>query len=382
MLERSPQGLLLPALTTAHSHAFQRGMRGKAQRRHASTSDDFWTWRGQMYRAASALDPDTIYAVSKVAFDELARAGVDTVGEFHYVHHAPDGTPYANRTELAERVVDAALAAGLRISLLRTAYFRGGPGRPPEPGQRRFCDTDVDQVLSDVERLRALYKDNPRVRVGLAPHSVRAVPPDLLVPLARYAAQHDLPLHMHVSEQAREVEECVAETGKRPAELLADLGVLSSRFVAVHATQLEPHEARLLGEARAFACVCATTERDLGDGLPNLGAMREAGVRLCTGIDSHVVTDPFDDLRSLETHERLRTRARVTFVPEGRTPAEQLWYEAAWNGALASGFDGPGSRIVIDPSHPTLALVDDDVLLDGIVFGGHPGLVTGFAPSK
>jgi cytosine/adenosine deaminase-related metal-dependent hydrolase len=186
---------------------------------------------------------------------------------------------------------------------------------------------------------------------------------------------------MHVSEQAREVEECIAETGKRPAELLADLGVLSSRFVAVHATQLEPHEARLLGEARAFACVCATTERDLGDGLPNLGALREAGVRLCTGIDSHVVTDPFDDLRSLETHERLRTRARVTFVPEGKTPAEQLWYEAAWNGALASGFDGPGSRIVIDPSHPTLALVDDDVLLDGIVFGGHPGLVAGFAPS-
>jgi formiminoglutamate deiminase len=356
-------------------------MRGKAQRRHASTTDDFWTWRGQMYRAASALDPDTIHAVSKVAFDELARAGVDTVGEFHYVHHAPDGTPYANRTELAERVVDAALAAGLRISLLRTAYFRGGPGRAPEPGQRRFCDTDVDAVLGDVERLRALYKDNPRVRVGLAPHSVRAVPPDLLVPLARYAAQHDLPLHMHVSEQAREVEECIAETGKRPAELLADLGVLSSRFVAVHATQLEPHEARLLGEARAFACVCATTERDLGDGLPNLGALREAGVRLCTGIDSHVVTDPFDDLRSLETHERLRTRARVTFVPEGKTPAEQLWYEAAWNGALASGFDGPGSRIVIDPSHPTLALVDDDVLLDGIVFGGHPGLVAGFAPS-
>lgn len=375
VLIKTDDGLLLPALTTAHSHAFQRGMRGLAQRRGANASDDFWTWRGQMYRAATALDPDTIEKVSRVAFAELRRAGIDTVGEFHYVHHAPDGTPYENRTELAERVVAAALAEGLRISLLRTAYFRAGPGRAPEPGQRRFCDPDPDLVLADVERLRKLYASEPRVRIGVAPHSVRAVPKDFLIPLVAYAKEHDLPLHMHVAEQPREVDECVAETGRRPAELLADLGVLGPRFVAVHATQLLPHEARLLGDAGAFACICATTERDLGDGLPDLGALRTSGVRLCTGIDSHVVTDPFDDLRSLETHERLRTKARVTFSPAGTTPAEELWISGSTHGALACGFDGPGKRIVIDPSHPTLALVEDDALLDAIVFGGHPGLV-------
>ncbi len=378
MLERSPEGLLLlPALTTAHSHAFQRGMRGLAQRRGASVTDDFWTWRGQMYHLASSLTPETIEHVSRVAFRELRRAGVDTVGEFHYVHHAPDGTPYARRTELAERVVQAALDAGLRVALLRTAYFRAGPGRAPEPGQRRFCDARVDDVLADLDALRALYKDEPRVVIGVAPHSVRAVPPDLLRPLAAYAEAHGMPLHMHVAEQAREVEECLAETGKRPTELLADLGVLSARFVAVHATQLLPHEARLLGEARAFACVCATTERDLGDGLPDLGALRAAGVRLCTGIDSHVLTDPFDDLRALETHERLRTRSRVTFTPEHGTPAEQLWREGSEHGALACGFAGPGARLAIDPSHPTLELTQPDTLLDAIVFGGHPGLVQG-----
>ncbi len=376
MLARTNEGLTLPALTTAHSHAFQRGMRGLAQRRGANPADDFWTWRGQMYRVATSLDPESIESIARVAFAELRRAGVDTVGEFHYVHHAPDGTPYANRTELAERVVQAALAEGLRVSLLRTAYFRAGPGRPPEPGQLRFCDPDPDVVLRDVERLRALYANEPRVRVGLAPHSVRAVPRDFLVPLAEYAKTHDLPLHMHVAEQPREVEECLAETGRRPAELLADLGILGPRFVAVHATQLLPHEARLLGEAGAFACVCATTERDLGDGLPDLGSLREAGARLCTGIDSHVITDPFDDLRSLETHERLRTKARVTFTPREGTPAEQLWREGSEHGARACGFDGPAKRIVIDPSHPSLALVNDDALLDAIVFGGHPGLVS------
>lgn len=378
VLARSPEGsLLLPALTTAHSHAFQRGMRGAAQRRGAGDADDFWTWRGQMYHLATSLTPESIERISRVAFRELRRAGIDTVGEFHYVHHTPNGTPYARRTELAERVVQAALDEGLRIALLRTAYFRAGPGREPEPGQRRFCDRSVDDVLADLDALRALYAGDPRVVIGVAPHSVRAVPPELLVPLARYAEQYALPFHMHVSEQPREVDECVAETGRRPAELLADLGVLSSRFVAVHATQLAPHEARLLGEAGAFACVCATTERDLGDGLPELTALREAGVRLCTGIDSHVLTDPFDDLRALETHERLRTKSRVTFAPPSGTPAEQLWREGSVHGALACGFAGPSRQLTIDPDHPTLALVAEENLLDAIVFSGHPGLVTG-----
>jgi formiminoglutamate deiminase len=331
-----------------------------------------------MYAVAQTLDPESIFEISRVAFRELRSAGVYTVGEFHYVHHQPDGTPYEDRTILSDRVIAAARSEGLRIALLRVAYHRAGPSRAAEPGQRRFCDPDVDHVLRDVDALRSRYASDPGVRIGLAPHSVRAVPPSWLAPLRAYAAAHALPLHMHVAEQSRETEECTLETGKSPVELLADQGVLGPRFVAVHATHLAAHEARLLGAARAFACICPTTERDLGDGLPDLGALRAAGVRLCTGIDSHVLTDPFDDLRSLETHERLRTKTRVTFQPrEGRTPAEQLWCEGSHEGAMACGFDDAGGRVVIDAEHSTLRLVDAEHLLDAAVFSGGPGLVMG-----
>jgi formimidoylglutamate deiminase len=373
----SPRRLSLPAFTTAHSHAFQRKMRGLAQRRDVIANDDFWTWRAQMYEAARQLDPESITRISRVAFRELRSAGVHTVGEFHYVHHQADGTPYDDRTVLADAVIGAARAEGLRVALLRVAYHRAGPGRDAEAGQRRFCDPDVDHVLRDVDTLRARYAKDPHVRIGLAPHSVRAVPPGWLAPLRDYAEAHAMPLHMHVAERAREVEECVAETGRRPLELLHDHGLLGPRFVAVHATQLAPHEPRLLGEGRAFACICATTERDLGDGLPDLTALRAAGVRLCTGIDSHVITDPFDDLRSLETHERLRTKARVTFQPQVGTPAEQLWREGSIEGAVACGFPDAGARVVLAADQPTLELVDDAHLLDAVVFSGGPSLVLG-----
>lgn len=377
LLRRAGGEIFLPAFATAHSHAFQRGMRGDAQRRSRTEDprDDFWSWRGAMYRLATSLTPESIGEISRVAFRELRRAGVRTVGEFHYVQHQADGTPYAERTVLSDVVIAAAKAEGLRIALLRVAYHRAGPGRPAEPGQRRFSDASVDDVLRDVDSLRTKYAGDPDVRVGIAPHSVRAVPPAWLAPLAEYASAHSLPLHMHVAEQAREVDECLAETGKRPVELLADAGVLSERFVAVHATQLTAHEAMLLGAAKARVCVCATTERDLGDGLPDLGALRAAGVRLVTGIDSHVVTDPFEDMRSLETHERLRTRTRVTFQDDDRSPAESLWHAASTEGARAVGFDDAGGELVIPVDHPVLALVAAERLLDGIVFGGRPDLV-------
>jgi cytosine/adenosine deaminase-related metal-dependent hydrolase len=180
---------------------------------------------------------------------------------------------------------------------------------------------------------------------------------------------------MHVAEQAREVDECVAETTRRPVELLAERGVLCDRFVAVHATNLLAHEAELLGRARGFACICPTSERDLGDGLPDIGVMRSAGVRLCTGVDSHVLVDPLEDLRSLETHERLRTRSRVTFRPVRGTPAEQLWREGSLEGAAACGFAGAGGQIVIQSSHPALRLVSEEDLLDAIVFSSNSSVV-------
>lgn len=317
-----------------------------------------------MYAIAESLDPTSIARISRVAFDELAAAGVRTVGEFHYVHHQPDGTPYARRTELAERVIEEALAAGLRIALLRVAYARGGPGEPPlAPAQRRFVDRSVDEVLADVDALRAKYRGRDDVRVGIAPHSVRAVPPAWLRPLAEHARKNQLPLHMHVAEQPAEIEACLGETGKRPVELLAEHGVLDERFVAVHATHLLAHEARLLGEARAFACVCPTTERDLGDGLPDLSALRGAGARICVGIDSHVICDPLEEIRALETGERIRTLRRNT------TAADALWREGSIEGAIACGFADAGGEVEIVEDDPALALVDRELLLDAVVFG-------------
>ena len=368
--------LALPALATAHSHAFQRAMRGAAQR-GGGPSDDFWSWRGAMYRVANGLTPASIGAISRVAFRELHRAGVRTVGEFHYVQHQPDGTPYDDRTVMSDAVIEAARECGLRIALLRVAYHRAGPGREAEPGQRRFCDPSVDAVLRDVDALRARYKDQDDVVIGIAPHSVRAVPPDWLPELARHASTHGLPLHMHVAEQQREIAECIAETGRRPVELLAELGVLSPAFVAVHATHLEPHEATLLGAAGAMACICPTTEADLGDGLPDLVALRTAGARLCTGIDSHVITDPIAELRALETLARLRTQSRVTFSGTDRSPAEQLWREGSLHGAQACGFADEGGTVRIRRDHPSLALVDEELLLDAVVFSGSGALVEG-----
>jgi formimidoylglutamate deiminase len=364
----------LPALTTAHSHAFQRGMRGMAQRnRTAGAKENFWSWRGAMYEAATRLDERSLEAVSRVAFRELHRAGVRTVGEFHYVHHAPDG-PYAERTLLSEIMIRVAREEGLRIALLRVAYHRAGPGREAEPGQRRFCDPDVDHVLRDIDHLRAKYAADPDVRIGVAPHSVRAVPREWIRDLAAYADQHGLPFHMHVSEQPREVDECLAEHGKRPVELLADIGVLGPRFVAVHATHVLPHEAALM--RGAFACICPTTEADLGDGLPDLASLRQSGVRLCTGIDSHVITDPIAEMRALETLARLRTGTRITFSPSAGTPAEELWRAGSIEGARACGFEDAGGTVRVRRDHPAVALVDEDLLLDAIVFGASSDVLT------
>lgn len=362
--------LLLPALSTAHSHAFQRALRGNAQRPGPQGADDFWTWRTAMYQLAESISPESIYEISRVAYRELYQAGVRTVGEFHYLHHSPDGSPYEERTLLADAVIRAALDSGLRIALLRVIYHRAGAGRPPEGAQRRFSDPTWDLALKDVDTLRSRYAANPSVRIGVAPHSVRAVPPDWLPEIAAYAKKYALPLHMHVAEQPAEIEACLKETGKRPVELLAEKGVLSERFVAVHATHLAPHEPGLLGEAGAFACLCPTTERDLGDGLPNVTALREAGVRLCVGVDSHVITQPLEDLRAIDLGERLRTGRRVTITSEERTPAEELWHIGSTLGALACGFSDPGGMIAINRESPELALVPEEFLLDAVVYSG------------
>ncbi len=297
----------LPGLATAHSHAFQRALRGRTQA-GSSARGSFWTWRGLMYELAAKMEPRDVYDLSRFAFVELACSGVTAVGEFHYVHHRPDGSPYADRNELADAVTRAALDAGLRITLLRVLYQRPGLGRAIEGAQRRFFDADVERALADAEDFAARWKDEPRVRAGLAPHSVRAAPIESIVAAAGFARERGWPLHMHVAEQRREVQECLAEYGLRPVELLADRGVVDERFVAVHATHLTDSEVRALGGA--FVCVCRTTERDLGDGLLPLGPLVRSGARICFGTDSHASSDPFEEARASELDERTRTETR------------------------------------------------------------------------
>ncbi|MCA9623699.1 MAG: amidohydrolase family protein, partial [Myxococcales bacterium] len=295
----------------------------------------------------------------------------------HYVHHQPDGQPYEDRLAMSEAMIAAARDEGLRICLLRVIYGRAGAGRAPEGAQRRFSDPSVERALMDVDDLWTRHAGAPDVRVGLAPHSVRAVEPAWLPSLASYAERRQLPLHMHVAEQRAEIEACLAETGLRPVQLLADRGVLSERFVAVHATHLSPDEAALLGETESQVCLCPTTERDLGDGLPDVGALHQAGVRICLGVDSHVLTDPLEEMRGVELGERLRVEQRVVLRPDQGTPAEALWAMGSILGARACGFEDAGGTLRIDRAAPELSLVAEEHLLDAIVFGATARVLAG-----
>ena len=361
----------MPGLATAHSHAFQRALRGRTQRR-ATQAGSFWSWRGLMYALAEQLDPDDIFHISRFAFVELAMSGVTAVGEFHYVHHGPGGVPYSNRTILAEAVIRAAREAGLRITLIRTVYLRAGYGQALEPAQQRFADPSIDDVLRDVETLRQRYQNDTRVQVALAAHSIRAVPRSQVRELAAYARQQGLMFHMHVAEQRREIEECLAEYGRRPVALLAEDGVLDENFVAIHATHLDEPEITALGQAKAFVCLCRTTERDLGDGLPPVAGLVKAGARLCVGVDSHAAPDAFEEIRAVELDDRSRTETR-----HAAAEAPALLVAATQHGYQAVGMSDVWGedKVYLRANDPSIALVNDDVLADAIIFGATPRAV-------
>src|SRR4051812_13424513 len=249
----------LPGFTNAHSHAFQRALRGRVERVDPQhPHDDFWTWREAMYQAATALDPDGAYDVARLLYGEMVAAGYTAVGEFHYPHHQPDGTPYPDPNAMARATVAAARDAGIEIVLLMCAYARAGAGKPPTPGQLRFCDPTASAYLLRVEDLAA------DCQVGLAPHSVRALPREWLEEIARYAETSGMVVHIHANEQRREVEECLDEHGRRPIELLAEVGLLGPRTTIIHATHVTDGELDLLAETGAGVCACPTTEANLG----------------------------------------------------------------------------------------------------------------------
>lgn len=302
--------IVLPGLASVHSHAFQRALRGKTHRLSAGEQGNFWRWREQMYVLASALGPEEMYALARLTYADLARNGVTAVGEFHYLHHGVDGQPHEDRLLMADALIRAARDVGLRITLLRSVYQRAGHGRAIEPTQRRFVDASIEDGLHDLESLAKRYAEDPCVRVGLAMHSVRAIERAAMRPLVEHARRQGWPIHMHVAEQPREIEECLAEHGMRPVELLAQEGVLGPDFTAVHATHILDNEIDLLAASRSRVALCRTTERDLGDGAPPLQVLLKKHVPICFGADSHAVSDPFEEMRAAELDERTRLQGR------------------------------------------------------------------------
>ena len=329
-------GFTVPGLANAHSHAFHRVLRSRAQ----SGEGTFWTWRDLMYRAAERLEPDSYLRLARAVFAEMVLAGVTCVGEFHYVHHQPDGTPYEDPNEMGHAVLAAADDAGLRITLLDTLYLHGGLGPDgyfePTGSQRRFDDGAASAWIDRVDRVSA----GDTHRIGAAIHSVRAVDPRSAQIVGEWAAEHQAPIHAHVSEQVAENEVCRAHHGVSPIQLLGDAGVLSERFSAVHATHLEPDGVDLLADAGSMVVMCPTTERDLGDGIGPTAAFSDAGIAMALGSDSHAVIDLFEEARAVELDERLRSNRR------GVHSARSLLAMATSTGHRSLGWDDAGAIAV------------------------------------
>jgi formimidoylglutamate deiminase len=354
----------LGAMANAHSHAFQRDLRGVGERPapEAHAADDFWSWRTAMFALAGALEPDTMREVARRTYAEMGAAGYGAVGEFHYVHHRPDGTPYPEPNAMAHAVAEAAHAEGLAIVLLPAAYHRNGwdgGDRPLTGGQRRFGDPDVATFLDRVDALRAWAADRDGVEVGVAAHSVRAVPADWLEAIAAHADAHGLVRHVHAHEQPRELDECRAEHGCSPIELLHRTGFLGPTTSVVHAIHVEAGDIARLAESGSIVVSCPTTEGNLGDGHPPALALHEAGIRLAIGSDENVRIDPFEEVRELETLARRERRTRHALL--ARTG--DLWGATRAAGLASLGLADAGT-VELDRGHPSLrGVADEDLAL-------------------
>jgi formimidoylglutamate deiminase len=367
--ELLPGKALAPGFVNDHSHAFQRGLRGAVERIEPSRPhDDFWTWRERMYELADGLSPDSIREASRRCFEEMLSAGYTSVTEFHYVHHRPDGAPYEDPIILAKAVALAAEDARIRLLLLPVAYARGG--------LPRFRDPTVQTFLHRVDDLREWAEGRSLVEVGVAAHSVRAVPREWLEEIGEYARYGNLPVHIHADEQEREIEVCLSEHGVRPVELLAQTCFLAPGTTIVHATHADEHELDLLAEHGAAVCACPTTEGNLGDGFLPAVEIRDRGIRLSVGSDSHVRVDPFEELREIETNARRMKGRRIVLVAEDEISPTPYLLRAGW-GRAALQVGDHADLIEVNLSHPTLSGVKADDLPSALVFGAGSGVVAG-----
>ena len=368
-------GPVLPGLVNAHSHAFQRAFAGLAERREG-THDDFWSWRDRMYGVALRITPDELQAVATTLYREMRAGGYTHVCEFHYLHHAPDGTPYPDRGAMARALARAAQQAGIGLTLLPVLYERAGFTQPQlRADQRRFATT-VDQVISMRDEIRSWRMSG--VDAGVAVHSLRAARGESIAALAQRCADDPGPVHVHIAEQTGEVEDCLAATGQRPIEWLCANVRLDARWHLVHATHATPDEIEAVARTGAGVVVCPTTEANLGDGLFDLPRWLAAGVPLSIGSDSHVSRQWPRELQLLEYGQRLVHRRRnVAAAPESGEPstAQRLFQAMLQGGAAAAGRrkvglvpGAPADFLVMDTSVDALAGVPRENLLDALVF--------------
>jgi formimidoylglutamate deiminase len=376
--DRHQRCALLPGFVNAHSHAFQRGLRGQGERFPAG-SGDFWTWREAMYALVERLDERELFRLSVQAFEEMRDAGITTVGEFHYLHHAGDSTDY----DFDHVVLEAAAAAGIRIVLLQAYYATGGFGQPLEPAQRRFRSTDVGAYWKQMDRLESAL-DRRTQSLGAVAHSIRAAKIEDIAALHAEARRRGLRFHMHVEEQRREIDECVAAYGRPPMRVLLDMLDIGGNLTAVHCTHTAPEDLRQFLGAGGTVCVNPLTEGNLGDGLPQLEPIPQVIERLSLGSDSNARISPLEEMRWLEYGQRLRKERRgLLRSGEGEVAATVLAAATA-GGARALGL--PAGRIdighwadlvVIDLEHPSLAGCEVETLAEALVTGCDNGVVRG-----
>lgn len=385
---RRMQGPVLPGLVNAHSHAFQRAFVGLAERREGA-QDDFWSWRDRMYGVALTIGPERLREVATQLYRELLLGGYTQVCEFHYLHHAPDGSPYADPLTMARALVDAARDAGIGLTLLPVLYERAGFAQPVlRDDQRRFA-AGVEQVLALRDGVRALRA--PRVNAGVAIHSLRAASPASIQRLLRAVADDEGPIHIHVAEQTSEVDDCVAATGLRPIQWLLRHARMDSRWQLVHATHTTPDEVEGVARSGAGIALCPTTEANLGDGLPDLPRWLDASVPIAIGSDSHVCRDWREELRWMEYGQRLVLRRRNVAADPARgmaSTATRLFELTRSAGGRAAGFRAWGLEVgaradlvVLPRDEHAACAADDDHALDEAVFGSGAACVDTFMVS-
>ena len=372
--------LAIPGIASLHSHAFQRGMAGLAETR-GNSADTFWTWRETMYRFALEMTPEDVEAVATLLYVEMLEQGYTRVGEFHYLHHDHDGAAYANPAEMATRIARAAEISGIGLTLLPSFYAHGSfGGAAPHAGQRRFI-CSVDQFAKLTDATRTAVRTLPGANIGIAPHSLRAVTSDELATISPLAEAG--PMHIHAAEQTREVEECIAWSGRRPVEWLLEHAPVDQRWCLIHATHMTEAETAALARSGAVAGLCPVTEASLGDGIFSIREFLDAGGRFGIGTDSNVLVGVTDELRQLEYGQRLKHRERNVLSGGPALSTGRALFDAALTGgaqALAQPTAGlqAGARadiVTLDTTHPSLAGRRGDAVLDGWIFAAGAGAV-------